>query len=159
MVGRPIPEETWRSIVRHVPIVSVDLVVCDGDSVVLGRRTNDPAKGEWFVPGGRVRKHERLDKAVHRVATEELGTPVAIDHQLGVYEHRYDVAEFDGINGKHYIAIGYVVTPINDEIKPDDQHDVYRRFTPPFDSINLHPYVEEYLSDAGLLGDVGGESE
>lgn len=66
-----IPDRVWETIVRNVPIVSVDLVVRSPDGVILTKRMNEPAKGEWFVPGGRVHKHERLTDAVHRVASED----------------------------------------------------------------------------------------
>jgi colanic acid biosynthesis protein WcaH len=62
--------------VTSVPLVSVDLVVRHDGGAVLGRRQNEPAKGEWFVPGGRVHKDERLTDAVHRVARTELGSDV-----------------------------------------------------------------------------------
>lgn len=83
MDERPVSDEDWATVVRNVPLVSVDLVVETDDGVVLGKRENNPAKGEWFVPGGRVRKHERLTDAVHRVAREELGVEVSIERRLG----------------------------------------------------------------------------
>lgn len=155
MTDGRVPDEAWRTVVRHVPIVSVDLVVRNGDRVLLGRRTNAPAEGEWFVPGGRVHKHERLSEAVRRVAREELGATVTVEEQLGVYEHRYDVAEFEGIDGKHYVPVGYLVSTTGDEFTPDEQHDELRWFSPPFEAVDLHPYVERYLVDAGFDTDTG----
>lgn len=154
-MGDRIPDAEWETIVRNVPIVSVDLVVRHGDGVVLGRRRNEPAKGEWFVPGGRVRKNERLEAAVHRVAAEELGTSVRIDRRLGVYEHLYDVADVDADDGKHYVPVGYEVTAVGDGFEPDDQHDALRTFAPPVEDVDLHPYVRAYLADAGILADGG----
>lgn len=155
-MGDRIPDAEWETIVRNVPIVSVDLVVRHDGGVVLGRRRNEPAKGEWFVPGGRVRKGERLAAAVHRVAAEEIGASVEIDRRLGVYEHHYDVADVDGADGKHYVPVGYVVTTTDAGVAPDDQHDALRTFAPPFDGIDLHPYVRAYLADAGLIDDEDG---
>ncbi|MFB6101241.1 MAG: GDP-mannose mannosyl hydrolase [Haloplanus sp.] len=149
MTDHPIPEDTWRSIVRYVPIVSVDLIVCHDGGVVLGKRRNAPARGEWFVPGGRVHKDETLDAATHRIARQELGVDVDIDRRLGVYEHRWDESEFDDVATKHYLANGIVVRPRSDHLTPDDQHAELRIFEPPFDA-DLHPYVEAYLRDAGL---------
>lgn len=147
----PIPREEWTTIIRNVPLVSVDLVVRHGDGVVLGRRTNEPAKGEWFVPGGTVFKHERLADAVHRVAKTELGVDVEIHRRLGVYEHFYDTAEVEGVGGKHYVPIGFLVTARDADLRPDDQHAAVRVFEPPFDEIDLHPYVRRYLEDANVL--------
>ena len=149
---RPIPDSKWRTIVEHAPIVSVDLIVTHDDGIVLGKRTNEPAKGEWFPPGGRVRKHERLTDAVHRIAESELGVSVTIDRQLGVYEHLYDVADVENAGGKHYIPVGYVVTPDGEGFVSDGQHTELRSFSPPFE-FELHPYVREYLVDAGVLVD------
>lgn len=148
---KPVPPDDWETVVRNVPLVSVDLVVQHGDAVILGERANNPAKGEWFVPGGTVRKHERLIDAVHRTAREEVGIEVTIDRQLGVYEHFYDIAELETVGGKHYVPIGFLVTPETTEVTPDDQHTSFRWFTPPFDDIELHPYIRTYLEDAGLL--------
>jgi len=143
-----IPEEEWATIVRNVPIVSVDLLVRTPEGVLLVERTNRPAKGEWFVPGGRVHKGERLVEAVHRVAREELGVEVGIEERLGAYEHLYDEAEVDGAGGKHYLANGFLVRTDATEFDLDDQHGAARVFeTPPGD---LHPYVRAYLEAAGL---------
>lgn len=145
----PIPDGTWHDIVRHVPIVSVDLIVRHEDGVVLGKRTNRPGRGEWFVPGGRVHKDETLDAAIHRTAETELGVDVRIEDRLGVYEHFWDESEFDDVATKHYLANGVVVRPDTGTFDPDDQHAEVRVFEPPFP--DLHPYVEAYLRDAGLL--------
>jgi len=145
-----VPDEEWETVVRAVPLVSVDLVVETERGVVLGKRTNQPAEGEWFVPGGRVHKHERLREAVQRVAREELGVGVDIERQLGVYEHFYEVAEFDDVGGKHYVPIAYHVIPEpNAEFRADEQHSAVRVFEPPLE-IDLHPYVAAYLDDAGI---------
>jgi len=119
---------------------------------VLGKRTNEPAKGEWFPPGGRVRKHERLTEAVHRIAESELGVSVTIDRQLGVYEHLYDVADVEDAGGKHYVPVGYVVTSDGEGFVSDGQHAELRSVSPPFE-FDLHPSVREYLVDAGVLVD------
>lgn len=144
-----VADAAWEAIVRNVPLVSVDLVVTCDDGVVLGKRTNRPARGEWFVPGGTVRKNERLTEAVDRIADAELGVAVEIDERLGVYEHFYDTSDVDGVDSKHYVAIGYAVTPASTEFTGDDQHEELKAFsTLPSD---LHPYVRAYLEDADVV--------
>ena len=148
-----LPDADWETIVRNVPLVSVDLVVQHEGAVALGKRQNEPAKGEWFVPGGTVHKRERLDDAVHRIAEEELGVSVTIERQLGVYEHLYDVADVDTDDGKHYVPIGYLVTADSRATETDDQHADLRWASTPVETGDLHPYVRAYLSDAGLTAD------
>lgn len=66
--------EHFVELVRGLPLVSVDLVlVRDGIEILLGLRTNRPAQGSWFVPGGRILKDERRADALKRVAARELG--------------------------------------------------------------------------------------
>ncbi|OYR55810.1 GDP-mannose mannosyl hydrolase [Halorubrum halodurans] len=140
-----IPQNEWESIVRNVPLVSVDLVIEHDGGVLLGKRENDPAKGEWFVPGGRVFKKESRTDAVHRVAKNELGESVVIDDCLGTYEHFYETAAVGGVDSKHYLATGYRCHFERDdpEIVCDEQHGDFRIFRPPFE--DLHPYVQQYL--------------
>jgi len=50
--------EEFLEVVERAPLVSIDLIVRRGDGLVLlGRRTNEPAKDFWFVPGGRIYKN------------------------------------------------------------------------------------------------------
>lgn len=153
MPGDWIPPEEWETIVRNVPIVSVDLVVRSPDGVVLGKRVNEPARDEWFVPGGRVHKHERLTDAVHRLAREELDVDeVRIRESLGAYEHLYDTADVDDSDGKHYLANGFVVDTDASvvEMNPDDQHGNVRAFELG-EFPNLHEYTAAYLCDADTV--------
>lgn len=55
-MDNPIPDDEWRTIVANVPLVSVDLVIEYDGGVLLGKRENEPAKGEWFVRMGRCSK-------------------------------------------------------------------------------------------------------
>jgi colanic acid biosynthesis protein WcaH len=111
--------------------------------VLLGLRENEPAKGEWFVPGGTVLKSERLSEAVQRVARAELGCEVDVLDELGAFEHFYETSEVKGVDAKHYVAHASVVEPRGSVDAADDQHSAVQVFHPPFE--NLHPYVDRYL--------------
>jgi len=148
--GRPIPAEEYATIAEHVPIVSVDLLINHDSGILLGKRQNEPAKGEWFVPGGTVIKGERRREAVHRVAEEELGCDVTIDQNVGVYDHFYDAAASDGVESKQYLATAYIVTPVKNSFQPDDQHSKFQVFSEPFEDV--HEYVVRYVNDLYELG-------
>lgn len=146
-----IPDEEWRSIVQHVPIVSVDLLVKVGNGVLLGKRRNKPAKGYWFIPGGRVQKCETRGEAVHRIAKEELSTDVEIIESLGAFEHIYDTSDIGGVDTKHYLANGYVVVPQSTSFEPDGQHEAFRIFQNP--PKPFHENVRQYFDAASSLPD------
>ena len=141
-----IAADDWWTIVANVPIVSVDLVIRRDGGVVLGRRTNEPARGYWFTPGGRVLKGETRREAAHRVAAEELGIEVEIVESLGAFERLYDTSDVPGVGSKHYLANGYVVDIVDGEPEPDDKHDAFRVFQSPPDP--CHEYVRAYVKGA-----------
>ncbi|MFC7175741.1 NUDIX domain-containing protein [Halosegnis marinus] len=88
-------------------------------------------QGATTSPGGRVEKFETRTEAVHRIADEELGLDVEIIESLGSFEHIYDTADVSGVNGKHYLANGFVVAATGGRLQPDDQHENLRAFVDP----------------------------
>lgn len=124
-----LPREAFLEVVRNTPLVSVDLVVRDArDRVLVGLRTNEPARGWWFVPGGRVYKDERLAAAFARITLAELGVTreLASARPLGVYEHLYDTnaLEAPGVS-THYVVLAYALRVTEALALPDAQHARY----------------------------------
>jgi colanic acid biosynthesis protein WcaH len=107
--------DVFLDVVKHAPLVSIDLLVRRGDGpILMGRRTNEPARDTWFVPGGCIQKSETLDAAFARIALKELGFDVnRSDATLhGVYTHLYDAnfAEAPDVS-THYVVLAYEWTP------------------------------------------------
>ncbi len=128
------PDE-FAEVVRLTPLVSIDLVLRDPQGQVLvGLRTNAPAKGLWFVPGGRIEKDERLADAFARILSVETGLalPITRSRLLGVYEHFYDTNRFEAPGyGTHYVVIGRELRlDHRPDIKTDDQHSAVRWMSP-----------------------------
>ena len=149
-----ISDEKFASIVSSAPIVSVDLVIEKNDrEFLLGLRENRPARGFWFVPGGRILKNERISQAIGRVMNQEVGLGES-DYEtrlIGVFEHFYDDSAFDQIaeTSTHYVAIGYHIS-VNQAVeilKPDSQHSELRWFSIEQieDSQNVHRYSQDYI--------------
>ncbi|MFQ1844832.1 GDP-mannose mannosyl hydrolase [Aeromonas veronii] len=120
----------FQQIVAATPLISIDLIVRNEfGQILLGRRLNRPAQGFWFVPGGRVRKDERLNDAFWRLTEEELGIAASRDNArfLGPYEHFY-ADNFSGEDfSTHYVVLGYEVAwQGTQDALPLSQHDQYR---------------------------------
>lgn len=133
-----LPDETFKSIIQHTPLISIDLIVRNEQGeVLLGKRINAPAKGYWFVPGGRVRKNETLDEAFIRLVREELGIESGITRAdakfLGVFEHFYGDCVLAEEVSTHYIVLAYELNLSPKNIKyPITQHSQFR-----FESLSL----------------------
>ena len=119
------------TVVRLAPVPSIDLVIKDHAGLFLvGLRTNRPAAGQWFVPGGRIQKEETFAAAFSRLCRDELSTEVTIDcaRFLGAFEHFYD-DNFLSVPGitTHYIALAYAIDlDLSIESLPRDQHIDYK---------------------------------
>lgn len=66
---------------KVVPAASAVITDPDG-RVLLVRRGNDPQRGRWSVPGGRVEAGESLEQAAAREALEETGFRVEVGREL-----------------------------------------------------------------------------
>lgn len=109
MQGVPVLNDPdFLRIVAATPLVSIDLILRNArDEILLGRRTNRPAQGRWFVPGGRIRKDERVPEALRRISRREVGLELREAKLLGVFDHLYpdNFAGAPGIS-THYVVLG-----------------------------------------------------
>lgn len=118
-------DEDFARIIAATPLVSIDLILRNPQGqILLGYRRNRPAQDTWFVPGGRIRKNERLADAWRRIARVELGITLDAPRLLGVYEHLYDDNALDlpGV-GTHYVVLACEADlPAGAALQPDQQH-------------------------------------
>ena len=122
--------EDFATVVRSTPLISIDLIVeNESGEFLLGKRTNRPAQGYWFVPGGRVQKDEPLASAFERLTLAELGVllPMSAGEFYGVWQHFYD-DNFSGSDfSTHYIVLGFRLRVDASSLAlPTEQHDDYR---------------------------------
>ena len=108
-----LTNEIFEIVLENTPLVSVDIILeNEKNQFLLGRRRNQPAKGFWFVPGGRIRKGELIIDALKRVALEEVGLEIK-DHNynfLGAFDHIYENSIFSTKarpSSTHYVALGF----------------------------------------------------
>lgn len=150
-----LPDETFKSVIQHTPLISIDLIVRNEQGeVLLGKRINAPAKGYWFVPGGRVRKNEALDDAFVRLVKEELGIESGITRAdakfLGVFEHFYDDCVFGDDVSTHYIVLAYELNNTNPKLKKiaEAQHSEIKFIDLDNELIdeNIHYFTKKYFS-------------
>ncbi|HEF0061504.1 GDP-mannose mannosyl hydrolase [Citrobacter sp. RHBSTW-00271] len=122
--------EDFANAVRTTPLISLDFIIeNEFGEFLVGKRTNKPAQGYWFVPGGRVLKDETLEQAFMRLTEEELGQQFPITHGqfFGVWQHFYE----DNFSGSsfttHYVVLGFrLKINTSTSMLPSKQHDTWR---------------------------------
>ncbi|MSP11691.1 MAG: NUDIX domain-containing protein [Chloroflexi bacterium] len=143
-----IPADLYYQILENVPIACVDIAVVAQGAVLLVQRNDPPAKGQWWVPGGRVIKGEMMRETALRKAREEVG----IDCHVGPLIHTAETIFPDGPGGipVHSINSCFFVYPVDPafNLHLDSHHTAYQwvNHIPP----GIHPYVERCLMGAGL---------
>lgn len=68
------------------PIVGVGVAIVEGDEILLVQRANEPHRGLWAVPGGKVDLGESLAEAATREVKEETGLLIELEQIIWVGE-------------------------------------------------------------------------
>ncbi len=101
-----LEENLYRQICRVMPIPCVDLIVEDARGrVLLLKRKNEPTRGQWWFPGGRVDFGETRFQAVGRKLKEECGLVAVKVQELGTYDLFFDQEPKHAITTIFQVAI------------------------------------------------------
>lgn len=75
--AKRLPDSLWGDVQDSVVIVTSDtIVLCEGN-ILLGKRKIEPAKGLWWIFGGKILPGESIEESAARNLQRELG--LAID--------------------------------------------------------------------------------
>ena len=151
--SQKLKNEEFNKLIEYGTLISIDLVIVnDKNQILLGLRKNKPAKNFWFVPGGRILKHESKEQAFKRICKKELNINLDINDAtlIDVYNHLYlndnsnDIPNVD----THYIVLAYYTNiPIDINKLPKKQHKDYKWLSHDKESTdkihkNVYPYFD-----------------
>jgi 8-oxo-dGTP diphosphatase len=121
------------------------IVVADG-RLLLVRRGQEPARGSWSVPGGRVEPGEADDAATAREVLEETGLRVEVGRLVGTVER-------DAPAGGVYVIRDYLCRPLGrDPLVAGDDADDAGWFTPAeVTALETAPGLVDALTGWGVL--------
>jgi ADP-ribose pyrophosphatase YjhB (NUDIX family) len=94
-LGTHIPEDLYRKILGVLPVVCVDILIKRDSRYLLVNRANEPLKGVWWVPGGRIQFNEDPEQAVRRKALEETELTLSDVEFVGYYSEKYDTSSLE----------------------------------------------------------------
>lgn len=98
-----IEDKLYAKILQVMPIPCVDLLVMDDiGRILLLRRKNEPAAGQWWFPGGRVQFKETRAQAARRKLKEECGLESFQIEELGTDDVIFEMP--DDLNPRHVIS-------------------------------------------------------
>lgn len=161
-----LSDDDFKNVIKNSVLFSFDLIIHHESKYLLGYRVNAPAKGYWFVPGGRIRKGENLKKAFLRILKLELGIlndkvdtnelaklekpEGTLFNQIYLNDNNFN----DPLVSTHYIAFGIKVNLINTDVieKNLDQHSKMKWLELPeiLTNPNVHINAKAYFKDEKL---------
>jgi colanic acid biosynthesis protein WcaH len=99
--------ENYITAIELTQIVSVDFIVYNKDNkVLIGKRRNRPAKGTYFVPGGRIFKGESIKQGIIRQFETELGISLENVPKIKyISDHIYEDNFTNKPISTHYVCI------------------------------------------------------
>ena len=140
MKSHKISEELFQKIKQNTPLSCVDIILIKNDQFLLVKRVIPPYKNKWCLPGGIIKKNQKIVERLNNVAKYELGIKVKIMKVLGFYEKIY--------KDRHDISHCYVVTTDDKNFTLDFQANEFRFFKHIPDNIAL--FHVKMLKDAGF---------
>jgi ADP-ribose pyrophosphatase YjhB (NUDIX family) len=98
------------------PVVAMGAVVLHRHEVLLVKRANPPAQGQWSLPGGKLKLGESLVQGIRRELQEETGLGVEVQELLEVLESIWRAD--DGQVEFHYILLDYLCRSRQRRLRP-----------------------------------------
>lgn len=135
-----LPAELYDQITKSIPIVSVEALIVKDNALLFLRRNNQPVKGEWWFPGGRIRKGENFEQALYREIKEETDLELSSFRFLGVYSRVFPE--------RHDITLAYLCKCKEGDVKLNEEHSECEFFSA-FPK-ELHSFLLEVIKDSGL---------
>ena len=147
-----IDVSSFRTVIENTPLVSIDICLIYDKKILLGNRNNEPGRGQWFTPGGRILKNEPWQECMRRVAYSELGLEIDDLPSLllmGVWDHFYENSVMDENISTHYLNLPhYCILEEKPILSIDHQHNDLKWFD--LDEVasknNFHEYMQSYAS-------------
>jgi len=129
-----------------LPRVGSAVIVRDeANRILLGKRNKDPQRGNWILPGGKIKAFESIAEAAIREMEEETGLRIEVQRQFRVYEvinppseHRIIIYSMARVRGGSLRAA-------------DDVSEVKFVSLDELGELPLTPLVRRVLQDAGYL--------
>ena len=88
------------------PAPAVDVAIVHEEKIILIRRSRDPFKGKWALPGGFVEYGEPVEETALREVMEETGMEIELVEILGIYSSP------DRDPRSHTVTTTFVANPV-----------------------------------------------
>lgn len=144
-----IPTDLYQSILQVTPILCVDVLIIADNKCLLLMRNNDPVKGTYWFPGGRIYKNELIEQAAIRKAKEETNLDCTFGHIVSIEQTLFE-KQGSMLTDAHTVNICCLLNAGNtSNLVIDKLHSDFKWVDKLDDS--YHPAVNHPLSMIGFI--------
>jgi 8-oxo-dGTP diphosphatase len=147
MSESPEKDNRWYP---EMPIPGVGAVVFREDKILTVKRGQEPSKGKWSIPGGRIELGETAYEAARREVMEECSVEVEIERVLDSVDNI--IRDEDGRIRYHFIIIDLLARYVSGEIRAASDAEECRWVTPrELVKLDITPMLRDMLKRTGLI--------
>lgn len=133
----------------QMPMASIQALVLKEGHILLQRRSREPSKGKWSIPGGRLELGETIYEAAKREVLEECSIEIEIERLLDVADSI--IKDEDGRVSYHFVVIYLLAGYKGGDVKAQSDAEDARWVTlKEIDELDTHPNLRTVLMRAGL---------
>jgi len=126
------------------PMVAVHPIVYKDERIVLVKRSKEPSKGKWSLPGGRIELGETIYEAAKREVLEECSIEIDIERLFDIGESI--ISDREGRVSYHFVLIYLLARYKAGEIKAQSDAEDIGWFTiPEIAELDMHPLLQSLL--------------
>jgi len=132
------------------PLIGVGGVIVKDGNVLLARRGQEPAMGQWSIPGGLVKVGEELHDALRREILEETGLSITVGPVVEVLSRiLYDA---EGKVKFHFVIIDYLCTnPTGEDAASTDVLEICWASPDSLEEYQLKPLTLQVIGKAFVV--------
>ncbi len=134
-----ISEEKFREVEKLVPLASFNAIIVDcKERVLVMKRNSEPAKNQYWFPGGRIKMGQSLEEALKERVRKETGldwSEVKVIRVASVSSSLFRT--------RHTIDINFLLEKVSSsDIRLNEEHSDFKWLKPEeFEKEGLHPYL------------------
>ena len=134
----------------EAPIAAVGAVVFKEGKILTIKRGQEPSKGKWSIPGGRIELGETAYEAAQREVREECSIEIEIEHVLDTANNI--IRDEDGRIKYHFVIIDLLARYVSGEIEAQSDAQECKWVTPgEMTELDLTPMLREMLTRQKLI--------
>ena len=118
-----IPEKKFREIEKLMPFASFNAIIVDSEGrVLVMKRNNEPAKGLYWFPGGRIKIGQSFEEALKEQIQEETGLDWSEVEIVKVASVSSSV-----FKTRHYVETNFLLRKLsNSKIRLNQEHSDFK---------------------------------